>query len=333
MKMYFSGLASPAEAAILQSVGVRDCLTDPDDWSNMMDIAYAPFRCALDSGAYRAFKAGAPLEVDAWMNRLRRLSLNGWTKDFRKREPRPSLDFVTMPDVLGDHEATWARWNDLMDKRIEYLDDGVLWIDKVIPVWQWGAPIEHLESMIRGSVDYEQRNTEFGFDFTTTIAVGGCVPWMREKDTTALARLVEICQQHGKWLHILGLNWIEAIEQLDPLVRSCDTSKWIDGARYGDVIINEGGKLIQQHKRMVGMASATREELMASCAKALNDYCNNGVRTETGEARPKGRTYTMRPGRKYEARNPAAVEAKNTFNMLCSEADIRRRQLRQANLL
>lgn len=330
MKLYFSGIASPKEAEILRTVGVRDCLTDPEDWRNMMDITESLSRCALDSGAYRAFKAGAPLDVDAWMKRLRMMSLNGWTDSYRKRDPR--LDFVTMPDVLGDHEATWARWNALADNRLAYLDDGVLWFDKVIPVWQWGAPREHLESMIRWAKSGQEAVDEYGFDFSCMVAVGGCVPWMREKDTKALAELVEICQEHGKWIHVLGLNWIEAVQQLDPLVRSCDTSKWIDGARYGDVILNENGKLIQLHKRKAGMASATREELMAACAKALDDYCNKGVRTEVGEARPKGRTYTLRQGRKYEAHDPATVNARNTVNMLCSEADIRRRQLRQANL-
>lgn len=328
MKLYFSGVSSSAESQILNQCGIRDYLSDPTDWHNIMDISESAGNIALDSGAYRAFKAGEPLSVDGWIDQLSEMHLNGWAReDYKAR-----LDFITMPDVLGDPSATWQRWNEITEKRLEYLDRGMEWIDNVIPVWQWGAPREHLEAMIRWAKDGQEAADKYGFKFSCLVAIGGCVPWMREKDTAALAELVEICKEHGQWLHILGLNWLEAIEQLAPLARSCDTSKWIDGARYGEVILNENGHLIQLHKRTAGIPNATREELMTKCAKTLDDYCNKGIRTSPEEARPKGRTYTLKPGRRYQSKNPAKIEAQNTFNMIVSEADIRRRQLRQANL-
>lgn len=319
MKMYFSGISSAKEAQILKSLGIRDALADPIDWPNMADCGFS--NVALDSGAYRAFKAGSPISnVDEWCAMIEKRVESVWSLDFES-----DLDFITMPDVLGDPEATWERWTYIKGKLNStdrfWCEFRVALHMHLIPVWQWGGSENHLWSMVDWAAGNNKR-----------VAIGGCVPWMRAKDEEALRGLVKICKQHGRHLHILGLNWLEALQEVEPYAKSCDTSKWIDGARYGEVILNEGGKLVQLHKRAAGMASASREELMTACAKTLDDYCNKGIRTETVEARPKGRVYTLKPGRKYEAKNPAKVAAQNTLNMLCSEADIRRRQLRQANL-
>ena len=60
MKLYFSGVASAKEAHILQSIGINDYLADPKDWHNVTAIDESIKHAAVDSGAYRAFKAGAP---------------------------------------------------------------------------------------------------------------------------------------------------------------------------------------------------------------------------------------------------------------------------------
>jgi hypothetical protein len=278
MKLYFSGVASKAETEMLKGAKIRDWLADTTDWQNLHidDVTSG----VLDSGAYRAWKSGNPIEVDGWLETVNQLDLQciGWLGT-RRIEPR--LDFVIMPDVLGDHEATWARWDNLCDRRLDLLDRGYWWFDKVVPVWQWGAPAEHLEKMIEWAIRGEECVKEYGFRWANLVCVGGLVPHFRDNNGEVLAEVVKVCEKHGKYLHILGLNWLKAMDELDPLVRSCDTSKWLDGARYGEVIYcdENTGKLVQIHHKMHELYStAGREERSIACAKNLDDYVNKGIR-------------------------------------------------------
>jgi hypothetical protein len=76
---------------------------------------------------------------------------------------------------------------------------------------------------------------------------------MRDKDARVLDELTELCQQYGKGLHLLGLNWLKAFQRLAPLIRSADTSKWLDGARYGHALFvnSRTGQLSQAPARAI----------------------------------------------------------------------------------
>lgn len=184
--------------------------------------------------------------------------------------------------------------------------------------------------MIAWAKEGQAAAVQFGFNFACIVGIGGCVPWMREKDKSALDELVEICETHGEFLHILGLNWLEAIERLAPLAKSCDTSKWIDGARYGEVILNENGHLLNYHKSAAGLSNASREELMSMCARTLNDYCNLGVRTQPAQSNRVIRQYKLNRNLTFQARTAKQAQltrSKNQFNILISERDnIRRKE-------
>jgi hypothetical protein len=61
LKFYFSGLRDTADAELLRQLGVTRVLVDPHDLPNAAAFPHV----ALDSGAYRAFKAGKPLDLPA----------------------------------------------------------------------------------------------------------------------------------------------------------------------------------------------------------------------------------------------------------------------------
>jgi hypothetical protein len=89
-------------------------------------------------------------------------------------------------------------------------------------------------------------------DEAPIVGVGGCVPWMRvdnsrkrskadikadeERRETNFEKLTSICQQHGDRLHVFGLCWVKAIEELAGCLYSADSSHWLVGARKGAVI-------------------------------------------------------------------------------------------------
>lgn len=111
--MYFSGCAGKSEVDILVSAGVDRVLVDRHDYPN---VAGKFTSIALDSGAYRAFKSGTALDIDAYLAFV---------------DQTPDLDFFVAPDVIGNPDATLQNWT-------RYRRPGML------PVYQWGAPEAHL---------------------------------------------------------------------------------------------------------------------------------------------------------------------------------------------
>lgn len=301
MKLLFSGIASGSELEMLKAAGVRDLLADTHDWRNFhTDNASSG---ALDSGAYRAWKSGKPLDVDSWIKAVDSLGLLhcGWYSNSYNK-----LDFITMPDVLGDPDATWERWNELRERRLELMDRHY-WFDKVIPVWQWGAPREHLDAFIDWAKKRKEAIDEGGFRWAHLVAIGGLVPHFREKNESVLEQVKEIASDHGDFLHILGLNWLKAMNELAPMVASCDTSKWLDGARYGDVIYQdaETGGLVQiHHKFHPDFNALDREERSITSAREMNEVINMG-RQKVREKVTYGstRTYRLNPGRMFVPRD------------------------------
>jgi hypothetical protein len=90
-----------------------------------------------------------------------------------------------------------------------------------VPTWHWGDDRELLEQYLTES---------------WLVGIGGLVPLMRQKDETMLAELTALCERQLGRFHIFGCNWVKAIEQLTGLAASLDSSKWLDGGRYGSII-------------------------------------------------------------------------------------------------
>lgn len=298
MKIYFSGIAGSGEAEMLARADISQLLADPHDWKNVRHQSAASV--AMDSGAYRQWKRQSPItDLDLWaeqINHTLHLSESPLFHEFDGKKKTAAavrkLAFITMPDVLGDPQETWDRWQNIREwfqfdgKWGEYYH----WTGKIIPVWQWGGRIEHLEALVEWAQTRRQYNKEDALllgDMASPeadlIAIGGCVPWMRAKDEAALAELLSLSKRWGEHFHILGLNWLDAIMQLDPFVASCDTSKWLDGARYGLWINDANGRLVAENKRTCPRGQS-RHDLCVQSAITLDNWINKQLR---GTAAPK----------------------------------------------
>jgi hypothetical protein len=270
MKMYFSGVASETERDILVEAGCEDFLTDFVDWPNV-PIAKESF--ALDSGAYRAWKCDSELSLADWVKQVKEWHCS------TIEEP----DFFVMPDIFGDWRETWARWNWIRSGAAEF-DEALL--NRIAPVWQWGAPRHHLFQMYMNA---------------RTVCVGGLVPHMRDKNRTVLNEVKEFAKDFGNSMHILGLNWLTAIEELMPLVASCDTSKWIDGGRYGDIIYRDDttGHIVQCHHKLHPHCNGMdRRERLVVCARNLNAFVNHPTEF-VPPVKKFGRSYALKPQKDF----------------------------------
>lgn len=215
---------------MLREAGVEHVLVDPTDLPQAERFRHI----ALDSGAYRIWKKGGALDVSAYLELVERLA--------------GRIDFAVAPDVVGDPEATKRNWLQVRHCR------------KVVPVWQWGSPWEHLEEYL------SEREL---------VCIGGLVPLMRVKDEKMLAELEALCQEYPGRFHVLGINWLKAIERLRELVASGDTSKWLDGGRYGHLIFVHGrtGHLHQAPAKALSQGHLNRRERNILCARALVQFC------------------------------------------------------------
>ena len=160
---------------------------------------------ALDSGAYRAFRQGK--------NQL--VSLN----DYGAIAMSYPFDFVVSPDVIGDWERSYNQWK----SAVELIDS------QLLPVWQWGAPMEILEEMLAASA---------------LVGIGGCQPWLRcpgQSRIHNLALLRSICEHYSNRLHLFGLHWTPAIDSLKDVLASGDSSHFLCRARNGLVLHEKRG--------------------------------------------------------------------------------------------
>jgi hypothetical protein len=243
MKLYFSGVRSRRELVMLRQAGVGHLLVDQFDiWRSGVLEAWDG-HLALDSGSYRAYKRGLRLHAGAYRLVIRLLNS-------RRRRP---FDFVVGLDVIGD--PAQSRWN-----WIELTDRGV----PTMPVWQWGAG---------------ESDLEFYLERAPVVGLGGLVQPMRDKDEAMLQRLTRLCEQHPGRFHIFGINWLRAINRLQPLLHSGDTSKWLDGARYRKLIFVHSryhylaeAPVRVLAKSMPGLAGYDRERLCVENARNMAQY-------------------------------------------------------------
>jgi len=212
---YFSGVAGADELSMLQEAGVSRIMVDQFDyhlvdWSRT-DIDFWQGGIALDCGAYRICKSGGKLSLDF--------------DDYMELATTADdghLDFVVSPDVIDNPHQTRVNWLRTLAWLDSNLDGGLPETQPLfVPTWHWGSD--------RGLLDLYLAESWL-------VGIGGLVPLMREKDEAMLAELTALCEREMGRLHIFGCNWCRAIEQLAGLAASMDSSKWLDGARYGSII-------------------------------------------------------------------------------------------------
>lgn len=268
---YFSGIGEIKSYDLLKINGASHLLVDPHDLANV-STWQGPL--ALDSGAYRLFKEGmkkgAPLELTPAMTAelLRPLDPNRFT-------------FITTCDVIGNPEKTYRNWRTLMrDYRLT-----------TMPVWQWGAPIEHLREYLSesqlvglGGTVPLLRNKQ-AKDFAAEITVRG-IPVTREMLKQAvksyeasrraiLEQLGEICARYPGRFHFFGLCWMQAINQLTPYLFSADSSLWLEGARKGLAVFvhAQTGKLAHAPKRAIPETrSLERDDLLGFNIREIEHF-------------------------------------------------------------
>lgn len=112
-----------------------------------------------------------------------------------------------------------------------------------LPIWPWGSPLGMLHEML---------------DTAPIVGIGGLVPMMRAKDETMYAGLGELLDRWPQRLHIFGANWLKVIQTYNHRAASLDTSKFLDGGRYGHIIY------IDSRNQMLRQAPARAESLLRS---------------------------------------------------------------------
>jgi hypothetical protein len=236
MRLYFWGIAGPTEYHMLEEAGVTHLLVDPFDHKHIPKRSEGRVHVALDSGAYRASKQQLILDLERYV-------------DFaRSHGP---FDFAVSLDVLGDPARSRENWERL--QRLRSDDD-----PRYLPVFQWGGEHDDLERYL---------------DEAPVVGIGGLVNLMRRKDEQTIEQLGELCGRFPNRFHIFGINSLKAIARLKPFISSGDTSKWLDGARYGHLIFTHTrtGRLSQAPIKALKLDLDRRGRCVQS-ARNLEDY-------------------------------------------------------------
>jgi hypothetical protein len=209
MKLYFSGVRSATEADMLKAAGITRVLVDQFDLDNL--DGWDGIDVILDSAAYKLFKAR-----QHGNDRLIEILAPHFEPDAYVQVAK-SREFVAVVslDVIGDPQTSFVNWERLKGR-----------IPNLMPVWHWGSDLNHLaQYLVEAAV----------------VGIGGLVPLMRAKDEAMLAELTYLCECYPNRFHAFGVNWLKALESLRGLLASGDTSKFLDGGRYGHVIFRHTG--------------------------------------------------------------------------------------------
>ena len=229
---------------MLQEAGVTNILIDQFDLKHLDGWQGS---VALDSGAYRLFKArqkGNGKKV----KQLEECLAYPW---YAKIAGSRVFDFVVSLDVISDPAKTFNNWFSIPHA------EGIQWV----PVWHWGSDQHYLETYLKQA---------------QVIGIGGLVGLMREKDQEMLDQVIELCERHPDRFHIFGINWLKAIETLRDLIYSGDTSKWLDGGRYASIIFKHtrNGHLQQAPARVLPWAKGwDRRQRCVENAREMMNFC------------------------------------------------------------
>ena len=210
MVWWTSGIDSTTDAG-LAAGGVKRVLDDRVSLP-FMSLFFPDREIALDSGAYRNFK-----------NKKRRITTEQDARLYANLYPDRKFAFRIAMDIIGDAETTMLFWNNIFHYHRQFF----------VPVYQWGAPHEHLEQ-------YLEQAPWVHAVHANLVAIGGLAPILRgghrvhdaeekakreEFRKQTLKALTRICSDHPGRFHILGLNHLEAIDQLRHLLASADANK------------------------------------------------------------------------------------------------------------
>jgi hypothetical protein len=230
MKLYFSGLASTTEAAWLRAAAVDHVLADPKDFDNTRGLTHI----ALDSGAYRAFKSGQPLDIEAYQRLA--LFVGG------------ALDFHVQPDVIGDPQASHQHW-------LTYRQPGM------IPVWPWGSD----EGLLR---DYLDQSEIVGIGGLVPLMRAQDMPMFRALKKLAEKHPGRFHVFGANWCKVINellplFHSIDTSKWLD----ACRYGSVL-------FIHTRTGKLHNAPASRLGLSHLSRAERAILSATNMNDYCN-----------------------------------------------------------
>lgn len=251
MHLYFSGIASKQELNFLGQAQITKLLFDPCDYRKLyaditkyiklFDASYnnQP-QLMLDSGAYREFKGKFSIEID----------------EYKELAESHKFNIRVAKDVIGDPAQTFDNWKNHFSPAktsISYM-----------PVWEYGSDDKYLKHYL---------------DDSPIIGIGGLVPKMREKNSQMLKDLKKLCKQHPGRFHLFGCNWLKVVNHLRDFLYSGDTSKFLDGGRYGHVIFTHTkyGTLSQAPAKFLGLQDLTRAERCIKSAEAMRDFCGEKI--------------------------------------------------------
>ena len=235
MFFFMSGISDAKTAAMLRET---ECypLVDPTDLPNVIDL-WPKNTIALDSGAYKNFKAGIP-------------TCPNLLDDHREQFQHKHFCFKMALDTIGSPEVTYRSYRGYYDGFYDFT-----------PVYPWGAPQEHLETYLARAPIRTLPNG----NRSELVAIGGLAKIMRGGHKVAdkkekanldairaatIEELAALCKRYPNRFHLLGLNSLDAIQH--PILRQCaasaDSSKWLDGGRYAYLffISTKTGKLSQR---------------------------------------------------------------------------------------
>lgn len=218
MRFYFSGVERNAEQAQLEKAGVSRILVDPTQYARLNGGA-DQFSIALDSGAYRIWKAKGESSLTAYM-----MAVEGY------QGKGAVFDFVTSLDDMESWEAT----------RQNFLDWREMCEVPVVPVWHYGEPTDLL--------------TEY-LDLSPEVGIGGLVPHLftkapKEQKEECRKVVIALCAAYPHRLRLFGACDISLLNAVKDSALSADSSLWLRGQRRGAYIhVNErNGKLQQLNK-------------------------------------------------------------------------------------
>jgi hypothetical protein len=230
---------------------VRDTIGDSTD--RVPDLRP---RVIIDSGAFTAFTTGKTIDPRDY---------GKWALEFKQRwEPKlAALHFMNL-DVIGDQDASWEN-----QAILEAL--GL----KPLPIVTYGADKRHL---IRAIENYHY------------IALGGLVPWSRQKDKLKswLDYCFSIVMAHNKKngvmprVHLLGITTDWVLKRYP--CYSSDSSSWVSCLRFGGGAA-AGIKQLPRYKASEGAMAATIHTLKSEIRKykkmeleATNLWSKRGVK-------------------------------------------------------
>lgn len=239
MQFYLSGIAGKGEFSMVNAAETKlPLLVDPVDLKQLTDWHGS---VALDSGAYRAFKKGIPLNIDQYLEAAH----------------SRTFDFVVAPDIIGNPQQSYQNWIALRDQPLG-----------IMPVWEWGSDNSYLHRYL----DHAPIVGIGGLVPTMRMKNQGSERKTKDK---MLMQLSQLCQEYPNRFHIFGLNWLWAIESLKDLIASGDSSKWLDAARYGHIIFENSrtGHLSQAPAKCISEAKElSREQRCIASIQAIANF-------------------------------------------------------------